>query len=144
MQKDIPKWLQYYHKQIDIRNQSQSTAFKDLIKNYSDVMSRCMTLEREKHTPIVSPYFFSKLWNRKSPQESELTEKIRTLESELTGTYKEHKESTMQILELTRSLKESEMQRKSLENQVQAMKEYNDHNANIISQKVFLFEDINK
>ena len=48
--KDLPKWLQYYHQQLDIRNQSQSKAFRELIKNYSEVMSRCSSLEEQLHS----------------------------------------------------------------------------------------------
>ncbi len=43
--KDAPKWLQYYHQQLDMRNQSQSKAFSELIRNYSEAMTKCRFLE---------------------------------------------------------------------------------------------------
>lgn len=42
--KDLPSWLQYYHQQLDIRNHSQSEAFSELIKNYSEIMGKHMEL----------------------------------------------------------------------------------------------------
>ena len=48
--KEMPKWLAYYHQQIDARNQSQSSAFRDLIKNYSEVLNKCRTLEDQTRT----------------------------------------------------------------------------------------------
>jgi len=38
--KDLPSWLRYYHHQLDMRNQSQSQAFSELIKNYCDIMAK--------------------------------------------------------------------------------------------------------
>lgn len=48
--KEKPKWLAYYHKQLDIRNQVHSVSFRELIKNYADVMGRCKILEEQNRT----------------------------------------------------------------------------------------------
>ncbi len=45
--KEQPRWLTYYHRQLDLRNQSQSQAFYDLIKNYSEVMSKYKSLDEQ-------------------------------------------------------------------------------------------------
>ena len=48
--KVMPKWLTYYYQQLDIRNQSQSSAFRELITNYSEVLNKCRTLEDQTRT----------------------------------------------------------------------------------------------
>ncbi len=45
--KEQPKWLTYYHQQLDLRNQSQSRAFYELIKNYSEVMTKYKVLDEQ-------------------------------------------------------------------------------------------------
>jgi len=45
--KETPKWLTYYHQQLDLRNQNQSKAFRELIKNYSDIMMQSRGLEEK-------------------------------------------------------------------------------------------------
>ena len=73
---------------------------------------------------------------RRVPEVMELNEKVRSLENELTGTYKEYKVSSTQILELTKKLNDIEYERQQLQSQLAALKEYNEHNAEIINQKV--------
>jgi hypothetical protein len=48
--KVMPKWLAYYYQQVEVRNQSQSSAFRELITNYSEVLNRCRTLEDQART----------------------------------------------------------------------------------------------
>ncbi len=68
----------------------------------------------------------------------ELNEKVRKLESELSGTYKEQQASTMQVLELTKKANDAELARKDLESKLQAAQDYNNQNATILAQKVGL------
>ena len=65
-----------------------------------------------------------------------LNEQVRKLEQELKGTYKDNQASTMQILELTKKLNESETEKKELEGKLSAANEYNTHNATLIINKV--------
>ena len=66
----------------------------------------------------------------------QLNEKIRKLENELNGTYKDQQATTMQVLDLTKRLKDVEIEKKELENKLAAANEYNKENAEIIIQKV--------
>ena len=66
----------------------------------------------------------------------QLYEKIRKLEEEKSGTYKDQQETTMQILGLTKKLRDVEIEKKELENKLSAAQEYNKENAAIILQKV--------
>ena len=68
----------------------------------------------------------------------QLNEKVRKLESELSGTYKENQVSTMQVLELTRKIQELENAKRDTEAKLQAAQEYNEQSATIINEKVIL------
>ncbi len=56
---EVPGWLAYYHSQIDARNQSQSSAFRELIRNYGDVMEKCMALQKERVPLAVSAALYA-------------------------------------------------------------------------------------
>ena len=75
---------------------------------------------------------------RQPPEMMQLNEKVRKLESELSGTYKENQVSTMQVLELTRKIQELENAKRDTEAKLQAAQEYNEQSATIINEKVIL------
>ncbi len=66
----------------------------------------------------------------------QLNEKVRKLESELGGTYKDRQVSTMQVLDLTNKVNDIGREKKEVEERLQAAQEYNNQNAIIINQKV--------
>lgn len=142
--KEKPKWLAYYHQQLDIRNQSHSTSFRELIKNYSELMIQFKSLEDEKRTlerekiAMKSAQYdiYSKKHNRQPTEVLQLNEKVRKMESELTGTYKDQQMSTMQVLELTKQLKEAEYKKMEMEMKFQAASELIKQNAELLMTKV--------
>jgi hypothetical protein len=66
----------------------------------------------------------------------QLNEKVRKLESELTGTYKDQQASTKQVLELTQKLTTVELEKKELETRLSASQTLINENAENIMEKV--------
>ena len=66
----------------------------------------------------------------------QLSEKVRKLESELTGTYKDQQASTKQVLELTQKLKVVELEEKEVEAKLSASQTLINENAENIMNKV--------
>lgn len=75
---------------------------------------------------------------RKSPEITELGEKVQKLESELNGAYKENQQNTTQIMEQMKKMKEFELENKDLTTRLQANIEYSNKNAIILEEKVSL------
>ncbi len=65
-----------------------------------------------------------------------LQDKVRKLENELTGQSKGQIETITQTLDMTKRLNAAERERDELRSRVAALQEYNDHNSEIIEQKV--------